>query len=77
LNVIGAHNSIRPRQESSENFWTNRDDCELALQLIAQRRVVVTPLISHRLRSTDAAEAYRQLMEWEENLLGVVLHWSG
>ena len=77
LNVIGAHNSVRPRQESSENFWTNRDDCELALQLIAQHRVVVTPLISHRLRSTDAAEAYRQLMEWEENLLGVVLHWSG
>lgn len=77
LTVLGAHNSVRPRQESSANFWTLRDDWELSLQLIAHHRVVVAPLITHRLPGTQAAEAYRLLMEWDENLLGVVLDWSG
>jgi 2-desacetyl-2-hydroxyethyl bacteriochlorophyllide A dehydrogenase len=76
LHVIGAHNSVRPRQESSANFWTSRDDCELTLRLIASRRLVVAPLITHRLPGAEAAAAYQQLMEWDANLLGVVLRWN-
>ena len=76
LTVLGAHNSVRPRHESSPNFWTLRDDWELSLQLIAHGRVVVAPLITHRLAGTQAAEAYQLLMEWDENLLGVVLNWE-
>lgn len=76
LTVLGAHNSVRPRRESSANFWTSRDDWELSLQLIAHRRIVVAPLITHRLRGTDAAKAYQRLAEWDANLLGVVLDWK-
>ena len=76
LTVLGAHNSVRPRHESSPNFWTLRDDWELSLQLIAHQRVVVAPLITHRMPGTEAAEAYQLLMEWDENLLGVVLNWE-
>lgn len=76
LTVLGAHNSVRPRHESSPNFWTLRDDWELSLQLIAHHRVVVTPLITHRLAGTQAVEAYQLLMEWDQNLLGVVLNWE-
>lgn len=75
LTVLGAHNSVRPRQESAPNFWTNRDDCGLCLQLIAHRRIQVEPLISHRLKGIDAPEAYQLLMEWDAGLLGVVLQW--
>ena len=49
LPVLGAHNSVRPRHDSSPNFWTLRDDWELSLQLIAHQRVVVAPLITHRI----------------------------
>jgi len=76
LTVLGAHNSVRPRHESSPNFWTLRDDWELSLQLIAHHRVVIAPLITHRLAGTQAAEAYQLLMEWDQNLLGVVLNWE-
>ena len=75
LTVLGAHNSVRPRQESAPNFWTNRDDWGLCLQLIAHHRIQIAPLISHRLKGTDAPEAYQLLMEWDAELLGVVLHW--
>ena len=76
LTVLGAHNSVRPRHESSPNFWTLRDDWELSLQLIAHQRVVVAPLITHRMLGIQAAEAYQLLMEWDQNLLGVVLNWE-
>ena len=74
--LYGAHNSIRPRQESSPNFWTLKDDSLLLLSLIAQQRFDVVPLISHRVRGEDAPEAYQLLMEWNPNLLGVVLQWN-
>ena len=38
LILYGAHNSIRPRQESSPNFWTLEADSLLLLSLIAQKR---------------------------------------
>ena len=76
LMLYGAHNSIRPRQESSSNFWTLEDDSLLLLSLIAQKRFNVVPMISHRLPGEDAPKAYQRLMEWNPGLLGVVLQWN-
>lgn len=76
LTMLGAHNSVRPRHDSSPNFWTLRDDWELSLQLIAHGRVIVDPLITHRMPGIQAADAYQLLMEWDPNLLGVVLNWE-
>ena len=76
LILYGAHNSIRPRQESSSNFWTLEDDSLLLLSLITQKRFNVAPLISHRVLGEDAPKAYQRLMEWNPGLLGVVLQWN-
>ena len=76
LILYGAHNAIRPRQESSPNFWTLEDDSLLLLSLIAQKRFNVAPLISHRVPGEDASKAYQLLMEWNPGLLGVVLQWN-
>ena len=76
LILYGAHNSIRPRQDSSPNFWTLEADSLLLLSLIAQKRFTVAPLISHRFLGKDAAKAYQLLMEWNPGLLGVVLKWN-
>jgi len=76
LVLYGAHNSIRPRQESAPNFWTSEDDGRLMLSLIAHKRFNVAPLISHRVPGHDAPKAYQLLMEWNPGLLGVVLQWN-
>ncbi|MCY4402823.1 MAG: zinc-binding alcohol dehydrogenase [Candidatus Poribacteria bacterium] len=76
LIIYGAHNSIRPRQESSSNFWTSEDDSRLMLSLIAHKRFIVAPMISHRVLGHDAPKAYQMLMEWNPGLLGVVLQWN-
>ncbi len=76
LILYGAHNSIRPRQESSPNFWTSEDDSRLMLSLIAEKRFIVAPLISHRVPGNEAPKAYQLLIEWNPKLLGVVLQWN-
>lgn len=76
LILHGAHNSIRPRQESSPNFWTSNDDSRLMLSLISQNRFDVAPLISHKVPGHEAPKAYQLLMEWNPGLLGVVLQWN-
>ena len=76
LVLYGAHNSIRPRQESSPNFWTSDDDCRLMISLISHNRFDVTPLITHKVPGQEAQRAYQLLMEWSPGLLGVVLQWN-
>ncbi len=76
LILYGAHNAVRPRQESSPNYWTLKDDSRLLLTLIAEKRFDVTPLISHRIPGEEAPKAYQLLMEWNPGLLGVVLQWN-
>ena len=76
LILYGAHNAVRPRQESSPNYWTLKDDSHLLLTLIAEKRFDVTPLISHRVPGEEAPKAYQLLMEWNPGLLGVVLQWN-
>lgn len=76
LILYGAHNSIRPRHETSPHFWTLEDDSRLLLSLIAQKRFSVAPLITHRVRGEEAPKAYQLLMAWNPELLGVVLQWS-
>ncbi len=76
LSIIGAHNSIRPRHDTSTSFWTTQDDCQLTLSLLAHGRITVDKFITHHFRSEQAPEAYKLLMEWAEELLGVVIEWN-
>lgn len=75
LVVIGAHDSVRPKAESSHGFWTARDDETLALKLLAARRLQVAPLITHRVRGTEAPTAYALLMQNDMAALGILLDW--
>lgn len=76
LSIIGAHNFVRPRDESSPGFWTARDDWKVALSLIAARRLEVEPLISHRVSWERSPSMYNRLLDWDPDLLGVVLEWN-
>jgi threonine dehydrogenase-like Zn-dependent dehydrogenase len=56
--------------------WVDQDrDRELADDLAA-RRVVIEPLITHRIPSADAAAACELVVEHPEASLGMVLTWA-
>ncbi len=75
LVIIGAHDSVRPRSESSPDFWTAKDDRALSLRLLTARRLQVKPLITHRFAWADAPKAYDLLAQWDLTALGILLDW--
>jgi threonine dehydrogenase-like Zn-dependent dehydrogenase len=76
LTLIGAHNSARPRHESSPGFWSQVDDQRVALQLLAHTRLHVQLYITHRFAWSDAPQAYELLRSWTTSALGLVLDWT-
>ena len=52
--VIGAHNFLRPRHDSSPGYWTLRDDMQSLLHLLASGRMSIAPLIGLRVTPNEA-----------------------
>jgi 2-desacetyl-2-hydroxyethyl bacteriochlorophyllide A dehydrogenase len=76
LTLIGAHNSARPKQESTPAFWTQVEDQRVALELLARGRLNVQPYITHRFAWQDAPKAYEILRSWDRSALGILLEWT-
>ena len=76
LRIIGGHESARPSHENSPGYWTKRSEQALCLQLLAQGRVDVAPLVTHRYSWRDFARAYDHLAEWDRNALGMLIDWD-
>ncbi|MDW8062158.1 MAG: zinc-binding alcohol dehydrogenase [Nitrososphaerota archaeon] len=75
LIIIGAHNSIRPRTESSRWFWNLRDDVEVVFKLLSKKRLKVRELISSILDYRSAGEAYRLLIDSKDRVISIALDW--
>jgi threonine dehydrogenase-like Zn-dependent dehydrogenase len=75
LTVIGAHDSIRPAHDDRPGAWTDARDRRAALRLLETGRLNLDPLITHRFPATEFKRAYGLLFDWDEQVLGCVLHW--
>ena len=73
--IIGAHESVRPRYESTHGWWTQRDDSLLVLRLLSRGLLRVKELISAKMSYKEAAKAYSRLMNSKEDTLGIILEW--
>ena len=77
LQILGAHGSVLPAQADVGDRWTDGAQRRLYMQLLAQGRIGVKPLITHRVHFTRAAEMYQGLKEDSAHHLGVLFHWNG
>lgn len=76
IRLIGAHNFVRPKFESYPHHWTNRDDCLAILDLIAAKRILVSPIITKIASPAEAPALYKSLCEDEDFPIGVVFDWK-
>ena len=73
--IIGSHNRVRPRDESTPGYWPDRDDWDVVLRLLAAGRLVVEPLTTDVLGYRDAPRGYEALTSGKAQHLGVILDW--
>ena len=75
LQIIGAHNSSRPRHESTHGFWTFQDDSRLVLRLIERGALRVNGLAT-RASFGKARDAYEKLIHAKDDVIGILLDWT-
>jgi len=74
--IIGAHNSSHPRYATPDNQWTNHRHAELFFDLVADRQIDMSGLISHRVPYGKAAETYDMLLMNRTQAMGVLFEWG-
>jgi len=77
LQILGAHGAVLASQAEPRDRWTDARQRRLFMDLLAERRLEVRPLISHRVAFSRAAEIYRGLRENPGAYLGVIFTWKG
>ena len=76
LVLIGCHQPKCPTAETVYFPWTQQYNRTQILRMIADGRLDVGALISHKLPYHEAEEAYRLLKDERDKSLGVVLDWE-
>jgi 2-desacetyl-2-hydroxyethyl bacteriochlorophyllide A dehydrogenase len=52
------------------------DGVTRAFHLLERKRITISPLITHRIESEDALEAYRLLLDQPDDIVGMILVWE-
>ena len=76
ITIIGAHNFVRPKQDSRPGYWTMRDDMAMLLRCFSAGRLKTRPLITERAKPSRAPEIYNRLAEGDPAMLGTVFQWN-
>lgn len=61
ITLVGAHTNARPSRNSSDGWWTERDDFEAILTLTRLGRIQLSGLVEQTCSPEDAAAVYTRL----------------
>jgi threonine dehydrogenase-like Zn-dependent dehydrogenase len=75
VTIIGAHIMTHPAEPNFANRWTMQANRAVALGLLADRRVDVDTLVSHREPAERAPDLFALLAERRSEAMGCLLDW--
>ncbi|AHF91339.1 theronine dehydrogenase-like Zn-dependent dehydrogenase [Opitutaceae bacterium TAV5] len=75
ITLIGAHNFVRPSENSRPGYWTLRDDLKMLLRFFAAGRLHAAPLIAEVVVPQKAPEIYQRLAAGGTNPPGILFDW--
>ena len=75
ITLVGAHTQARPQYESSDGWWTQRDDIATTLKLTEMGRIKLSDIIDKIHSPTEATEVYTRLAN-EKAFPMVQFDWS-
>lgn len=76
MEIIGAHGFSQPSVATVDYPWTGQKHGELFLQYLAQGRLSVNEMITHRYAYRDAGLAYSLLENDRANTLAIIFNWA-
>jgi 2-desacetyl-2-hydroxyethyl bacteriochlorophyllide A dehydrogenase len=76
VHVLGAHIRALPDTSDTPGVRTKQACTEQFLRWVAQGRLSMHDLISHRVKPSDVSEFYRQLALDDTSVVGAVMEWD-
>lgn len=76
VTILGAHNFVRPTENSYPGYWTLKEDLKTILRLFSAGRLRADSMIAEILSPRQAPEAYRSLAAGGTNPPGVLFDWN-
>jgi threonine dehydrogenase-like Zn-dependent dehydrogenase len=74
--IIGAHNFSHPAVATPDNPWTMQRHVNMFFDLVADREVDVSRMVSRKVDYSRAAEIYGDLMTDRSKDMGIIIDWS-
>ena len=75
IQLIGAHNFVRPKEDSYPGYWTMKKDMALLMDLIKARRLNTHCLVTTVEKPQNAPSVYARFMKKDPIMLGAVFDW--
>lgn len=77
ITIIGAHavDSI-PTYKSYPHYWTYVDDATCFLNFVKSGAIKLDPMINEVVDKQNAEAAYRHLIEFNKEALGMIINWQ-
>lgn len=77
LSLIAAFQPFNPTSENLYWRWTQQANRQLLLELLAEGRLRVEEMLTHRFPGSAATEVYERIRAGDHEMLGVLLDWEG
>jgi threonine dehydrogenase-like Zn-dependent dehydrogenase len=74
--ILGIHGTMTPDQPTEFYPWTRREVISLFFDYLAQRRMKVADLITHRYAPTEAPTVYAALGRDRSHFMGIIFDWN-
>lgn len=75
IEIIGAHNFVRPKHDSYPGYWTMRQDMATLMELIKAGRIVTRDFITDHVKPEEAPAMYQKFIDRNPQTLGVIFDW--
>ncbi|MBQ9777908.1 MAG: zinc-binding alcohol dehydrogenase [Clostridia bacterium] len=76
ISLIGAHTMARPKHESADRLWTEKDDLRTLFRLIRGGRLNFLDMVSEMHSPAEAQEVFTRLATEKTFPIGVLFDWN-
>ena len=76
ITIIGTHAASHPPFESLDNTWTIKHNTEFFFDLLADKELDISNLVSRRVNFREAPAIYEQLNFDRSHSMGIVIDWT-
>lgn len=75
VQLIGAHNFVRPKVDSYPYHWTNADDCHAIMQMMHMGRLDCSKIITEVVKPENGKTVYDRLLNDPQFPTGIAFDW--